>query len=57
LDWGEIFSNPVLAATVLDHLLHYSTTLNIKGERRCLKEKRKAGLLGRCSVELGTANV
>jgi hypothetical protein len=28
-------------------LLHYSTTLNIKGESYRLKEKRKAGLLGR----------
>jgi DNA replication protein DnaC len=36
-----------LAAAILDRLLHYSTTLNIKGESYRLKEKRKAGLLGR----------
>ena len=46
LDWGEVFSDPVLATTILDRLLHYSTTLNIKGESYRLKEKRRAGLLG-----------
>jgi DNA replication protein DnaC len=52
LDWGEIFNDPILATAVLDRLLHYSTTLNIKGESYRLKEKRKAGLLGRSSLEL-----
>jgi DNA replication protein DnaC len=47
LDWGEIFNDPVLATAVLDRLLHYSTTLNIKGDSYRLKEKRRAGLLGR----------
>lgn len=47
LDWGEMFNDPVLATAVLDRLLHYSTTLNIKGESYRLKEKRKAGLLGK----------
>jgi len=47
LDWGEIFNDPVLATAVLDRLLHCSTTLNIKGESYRLKEKRRAGLLGR----------
>ena len=51
LDWGEIFNDPILATAVLDRLLHYSTTLNIKGESYRLKEKRKAGLLGRSSLE------
>jgi hypothetical protein len=36
-----------LATAILDRLLHYSTTLNIKGESFRLKEKRRAGLLGR----------
>ena len=35
---------------VLDRLLHYSTTLNIKGESYRLKEKRRAGLLSRSPV-------
>lgn len=47
LDWGDMFNDPVLATAVLDRLLHYSTTLNIKGESYRLKEKRRAGLLGR----------
>jgi DNA replication protein DnaC len=47
LDWGEVFNDPVLATAILDRLLHYSTTLNIKGESYRLKEKRRAGLLGR----------
>jgi len=50
LDWGEVFNDPVLATAILDRLLHYSTTLNIKGESYRLKEKRKAGLLGKTSL-------
>jgi DNA replication protein DnaC len=47
LDWGEVFNDPVLATAILDRLLHYATTLNIKGESYRLKDKRRAGLLGR----------
>jgi len=47
LDWGEVFNDHVLATAILDRLLHHSTTLNIKGESFRLKEKRKAGILGR----------
>lgn len=47
LDWGEVFNDHVLATAILDRLLHHSTTLNIKGESYRLKEKRRAGLLGR----------
>jgi len=36
-----------MVTAFLDRLLHYSTTLNIKGERYRLKEKRSAGLFGR----------
>jgi len=53
LDWHpegtRMFNDSVLATAVLDRLLHYSTTLNIKGESYRLKEKRKAGLLGRAT--------
>jgi DNA replication protein DnaC len=52
LDWGEVFNDPVVATAVLDRLLHYSTTLNIKGESYRLKEKRRAGLLGRSALEI-----
>lgn len=51
LDWGEIFNDPILATAVLDRLLHHATTLNIKGESYRLKEKRRAGLLGRTKSE------
>ncbi len=37
----------MLATAILDRLLHHSTVINIKGESYRLKEKRKAGLLGR----------
>jgi len=47
LDWGEIFIDQVLATAILDRLLHHATTLNIKGESYRLKEKRKAGILGK----------
>lgn len=47
LDWGEIFNDHILATAILDRLLHHATPLNIKGESYRLKEKRRAGLLGR----------
>ena len=47
VDWGEVFGDPVLATAILDRLLHQSATINIKGDSFRLKEKRKAGLLGR----------
>jgi DNA replication protein DnaC len=47
LDWGEVFNDQVLATAILDRLLHHATTLNIKGESYRLKEKRRAGILGR----------
>jgi DNA replication protein DnaC len=51
LDWGEVFNDPVVATAILDRLLHYSTNLNIKGESYRIKEKRRAGLLGRSVLE------
>ena len=35
------------ATAILDRLLHHVTTVNIKGESYRLREKKKAGLLGR----------
>ncbi len=51
VDWGEIFGDQVLATAILDRLLHHATTVNIKGESYRLKEKRKAGLLGKVMPE------
>lgn len=44
--WGTVFGDDVIAAAVLDRLLHHSHTLVIQGESYRLKQKRKAGLLG-----------
>jgi DNA replication protein DnaC len=43
-EWGEIFKDHVIAAAVLDRILHHSTTINIKGESYRLKERKKQGL-------------
>jgi len=41
------FGDEVLAAAILDRLLHHSFTLMVQGESYRLKQKRKTGLLGR----------
>jgi DNA replication protein DnaC len=46
-DWGGIFGDPIIATAILDRLLHHSTTINIRGESYRLKDRRRAGLLGR----------
>jgi len=43
-EWGEIFHDHVIAAAILDRILHHCTTVNIKGESYRLKERRKHGL-------------
>lgn len=46
-DWAEIFSgDEVIAAAILDRLLHHSSTISIRGESYRLREKKKAGLIG-----------
>ena len=42
-EWGEVLGDPVLAAAVLDRILHHSTTVNIRGESYRLRVRRKAG--------------
>jgi DNA replication protein DnaC len=44
--WGTVFGDDVLAAAILDRLLHHSHTLMIQGESYRLKQKKKAGLIG-----------
>jgi DNA replication protein DnaC len=44
-EWGELLADHVLAAAILDRLLHHATTINIKGESYRLKEKKRAGFL------------
>jgi len=43
-EWGDIFSDQVLAAAILDRLLHHSVTISIRGESYRLKDKRKGGV-------------
>ena len=43
-EWGDIFADPVLATAILDRLLHFSTTINIRGHSFRLRQKRKAGV-------------
>jgi DNA replication protein DnaC len=45
--WGTVFGDDVLAAAILDRLLHHSHTLTIQGESYRLRQKKRAGLLGR----------
>jgi DNA replication protein DnaC len=43
--WGQVFGDEVLAAAILDRLLHHSHTMMIQGESYRLRQKRKAGLM------------
>jgi DNA replication protein DnaC len=43
-EWGDVVADYVLATAMLDRLLHYSTTINIRGESYRLREKRMAGI-------------
>jgi len=50
-EWGQIFQDQVIAAAVLDRILHHGTTVNIKGESYRLKNRRKYGLAGSRELE------
>jgi DNA replication protein DnaC len=43
-EWGEVFKDHVIAAAVLDRILHHCITINIKGESYRLKERKKQGI-------------
>ncbi|MCY1077036.1 ATP-binding protein [Archangium lansingense] len=53
--WGSVFGDDVLAAAILDRLLHHSHTLLIQGDSYRLRQKKKAGLLSR-SVPQATSS-
>ena len=46
-EWGSVFGDDMTAAAVLDRLLHHSHTIRIEGESFRLRQKKKAGLLGK----------
>jgi DNA replication protein DnaC len=55
-EWGERFTDQVLATALLDRLLHHSTIINIRGQSYRLKEKRQAGVFHRPeTLEAATA--
>jgi DNA replication protein DnaC len=45
-EWGHVFGDEMIAAAVLDRLLHHAHTLVVHGESYRLKQQKKAGLLG-----------
>jgi DNA replication protein DnaC len=44
--WGHVFGDDMIAAAVLDRLLHHSHVLVIQGDSYRLRQKKRAGLLG-----------
>ncbi len=40
--WGEIFGDPVVAAAMIDRLVHHAEILSLKGESYRLKDKKLA---------------
>lgn len=42
--WGAVFGDEMIAAAMLDRLLHHSQTIVIQGDSYRMREKRKAGL-------------
>jgi DNA replication protein DnaC len=51
--WGAVFGDEVLAAAILDRLLHHSHTMMIQGESYRLKQKKKAGLVSSALTKAG----
>jgi DNA replication protein DnaC len=44
-EWGAVFGDAVVAAAILDRLLHHSTVVAIRGDSYRLREKRRSGLV------------
>lgn len=44
-EWGDIFRNDVIAAAILDRILHHCTTVNIRGDSYRLKDRKRQGLI------------
>lgn len=39
-EWGEIFQDHVIAAAILDRVLHHCTTMNIRGQSYRMKDRK-----------------
>lgn len=44
-EWGSVFGDAVVAAAILDRLLHHSVVIGIRGDSYRLREKRRSGLV------------
>src|ERR671936_394407 len=44
MEWGSVFGDEFAAVAIIDRLLHFSTTVNIRGESYRLKDKKRAGI-------------
>ena len=49
-EWDEVFGDQVVAAAILDRLLHHSHVVTIRGVSYRLREKRRSGLLRQCQA-------
>ena len=43
--WGDVFGDRVIAAAILDRILHHATTISIRGDSYRLKDKLKSGVV------------
>ena len=43
--WGDVFGDRVIAAAILDRVLHHAITVNIRGNSYRLKDKLKSGIV------------
>jgi DNA replication protein DnaC len=48
-EWGDVLGDSVIAAAMLDRLLHHSHVVNIRGESYRLREMKRAGVVGAAS--------
>ena len=44
-EWGGVFGDQVVAAAILDRLMHPGVVVSIRGDSYRLREKRRSGLL------------
>ena len=49
--WGDIFEDQVIAAAILDRILHHCTTVNIRGDSFRLKDRKRQGLVPQGSLD------
>jgi DNA replication protein DnaC len=52
--WGEIFGDPVVAAAMIDRLVHHAEILSLKGESHCLRDRKVADHKPRISAHVAS---